>query len=277
MKNFFRVCSLLLLLGVVLCIGGAAAGGVLYGGIDGDGLRPIVSRLPRLRWESQEEYDLRTGAGRSRGSVWAGSGKTPEGVSDRADDMPDDAERTVRLKKMDFDLGAGDYTIIEGDDYWIECAGSWVESSMEDGEWRIRTDMVLTNFLNEDRSCTITVPEGCMVESLDWRIGAANVTVYADISAEKASFEVGAGNLELDCLDASRKIDVETGAGSVLLGLAGSWSDYRIGAEVAMGSISVNGEDLISGLAGTCSKGEGGRKISAEIGMGTLSILTERP
>ncbi|MDE7035607.1 MAG: hypothetical protein K2O74_05095, partial [Eubacteriales bacterium] len=74
----------------------------------------------------------------------------------------------------------------------------------------------------------------------------------------------------------SDEIDAEIGAGGLDMVLAGGWEDYSIRAEVAMGSISVNGKDLVAGFAGECSQGSGRRKIRLETGMGSAELYTER-
>ena len=303
MNQLVRACTIVLAVGAALAVAGAAAGGTLYSTIDSEGIHPWNRFYPRLRWETESEYEERTGSSRGNsGSVWDGSRKAPRALDDIENPLPElteplpEVDPVTRLTKIDFELGAGNYTIVEGDSYGLEADGDWVRSDIDNGVWKIRTEKVWSNLGRHiDRNCTITVPAGCTVQTLDWVVGAANVEVSAPIHAEKGDFEIGAGNLEIDSLTVSGKLDIEVGAGNLEigsltvsdrldieigagyagLGLAGSWEDYRIDAEVAMGSVTINGRDLVSGLAGSASKGDGKRKIDAEVGMGAIDITTE--
>ncbi|NBI83297.1 hypothetical protein D3Z48_14675 [Clostridiaceae bacterium] len=300
MKNFVRVCTAVLAVGVLLCIGGAAAGGKLYSSIVDGEIRPFGWWFPRMRGESQEDYDQRTGAGRDGGSVWEPAAPSVYGEPNLPDlaDIPSSLPGITELKKLDFQLSAGEYYIVTGDAYGYSCNDAdWLTSKVENGVWKLSVAKKWFKFDWDDtRICTITIPEGCTVEKAELSLGAADVEIAAPITAqkleietgaadvtfsapvtvEKADLEVGAGSLSFSLLDASDEIDAEIGAGGLDMVLAGGWEDYSIRAEVAMGSISVNGKDLVAGFAGECSQGSGRRKIRLETGMGSAELYTEQ-
>lgn len=270
MKNFVRICMAVLALGAVCCAVGAAAGGELYASAVNGRLLPIGNG----QRPAADDADGGSGAGRHgiRSPVWEPA------VPDIPDTLPDidgSLPSVQSLKELDFELGAGEYTIVTGEGYGLEYEGSWISSAIDDGVWELRTPRGWFNLgVGEARVCTITVPEGCTVEALNLDIGAANVQVLAPIHAESVDIDLGAGNLAIDVLDVSDEINLDVGAGNLELGLTGSWADYRIDADVAMGSISIDGQDLVSGFAGTASQGSGSRRINADLGMGHISIRT---
>lgn len=268
MKNWVRVFAVMLAIGAAFCIGGAAANGTLYGNFRHGRLFPI--------WGS-DDVIRPVGSGRGA-SVWNGTRHIDSDIGDMSNWLGklDEITEITELREMDFSLGAGNYQIVEGDGFGLQYDGDWIESNIEDGVWKICTEWVWTNaFRDDDRTCIIYVPTGCVVDKLNWSIGAASVEVLAPITANTANLEIGAGNLEFDRLDVHKKINTEIGAGNLELNLTGGWSDYTIDADVAMGSILVNDETLVGGLAGTCSKGSGPRKIKASLGMGCIDIHTD--
>lgn len=268
MKTSLRIFAGMLAVGAAFCIVGVAARGTLYGRFHNGSLLPV--------WGSDSGYKP---AGSRRGaSVWNGPRHIGNDIGDMSSWLGklDNIDEITELREMDFELGAGNYQIVEGDSFGLQYDGDWIESNIEDGVWKICTEWVWTNaFRDDDRTCIIYVPTGCVVDKLNWSIGAASVEVLAPITANKVNLEIGAGNLEFDRLDVHEKIDIEVGAGNLELNLTGGWSDYTIDADVAMGSIFVNDETLVSGLAGTCSKGSGPRKIKASLGMGCIDIHTD--
>lgn len=279
MKNLIRICAAVLVVGLLCCIGGAAAGGRLYSTIRGNMLLPFGWGAPRL--QPAEEDASAGGSGRHgiQSPVWEPSLPEPGG------DLPaiDGALPGVtEIRELDIDLGAGNYRIVTGDAYGMEFphgsyGDDWIESDIDDGVWKIHTDSSWLNFgFGDARSCTIVVPEGCTVEKLEISVGAANVEVDALMTAEKVELEVGAGNLTISGIAFTDRLDAEVGAGNLDLGLPGAPEDYRFDAEVAMGTITVNGSDLVTGLIGSAHRGDGSLRVDIETGMGCVNIYTEK-
>lgn len=309
MKNFMRVCAAVLVVGIALCIGGAAAGGRLYSSVRGNALIPFDFTwwgIPRLRPIDELETEGR-GRQDARRSVWEPAVSSaepppfdlpPDAAGADLPELDGELERVSTLKTLDFELGGGNYEIVVGDDYGLLYDGDWVDSEIEDGVWKLRTDSSWFNLgLVDSRSCTITVPANCAVDKLEWTIGTANVEISAPISAEKiemelgganveffapisaknVEIELGAGNLEIDCMDFSDWLEAEVGAGNLSLGLPGAAEDYFIDAEVAMGTVALDGDELASGLVGTCFFGDkSARRIDIDLGMGNVDLTTGR-
>lgn len=286
MNNFVRICLVVMAVGVVCCIGGAAAGGRLYSSVRGSTLFPMSwGGLPRLHPIEEEEQAAGSGRHGIQNPVWEPAEPKAPASRPEAPEAPDtpetggtlpELERVTTLKKMDFELGAGDYTIVVGDDYGLEYDGSWISSDMDNGVWKLRTDFHWSNFgIGTPRSCTIIVPAGCTVEEIDWSVGAANVWVEAPITAEEVDIELGAGNLTIDSLDVTKELSADIGAGNLELVLTGREADYDIRADVAMGTVNVNGQELVSGFVGSAGlRGEGTRKIRFDVGVGNVDLET---
>lgn len=110
---------------------------------------------------------------------------------------------------------------------------------------------------------------------LEINVGAGEFTADGKITADEAEFEVGAGELFLELLD-TRRLDGECGMGDMELTLAGSAKDYNCDLECGIGSISL-GEDEYSGLAREKkirNKGAG-REICLECGIGEIVVSFE--
>lgn len=301
MNAFIKVCASVLAVGAVLCAVGAAAGGTVYSTLDGSGLHPWNHYLPRLHGipdlddETRAANDIDTGASRSGGSVWEGE-RLPAGADGNggtsADVFPDgEVYAGAQLDKLDIEIGGGKLVVIEGDDFAVTEGADDLESRLENGTWKIRTK---SGFSWKARSCTITVPAGCWIGSLDLELGGGSAEIHVPLTVKRADFEVGAGSLEVFAPFNTERIDLEVGAGSMafdsltvadrvkadvgmgsmFLGLTGSVSDYTTRADVAMGNVTINDRTFVSGMAKELTEGNGPVLLDLNVGMGEVDIVT---
>lgn len=302
MNAFIKVCTSVLAVGAVLCAVGAAAGGTIYSTLDGSGLHPWNHYLPRLHGIPDLDAETRaangadTGISRSGGSVWEGE-RLPAGAAGNGGssaDVPPDAGAyaEAQLDKLDIEIGGGKLVVIAGDDFTVTEGADDLESRLENGVWKLHTK---SGAFWKARSCTITVPASCLIQSLDLELGGGSVEIHVPLAAKRADFEVGAGSVEVFAPFTTDRIDLEVGAGSmafdsmtvtdhakvdvgmgsVSLGLTGSVSDYTTRADVAMGSVSVNDRTFVSGMAKELTEGNGPVLLDLDVGMGEVDIFTE--
>lgn len=305
MNAFVKVCASVLAVGAVLCAVGAAAGGTVYSTLDGSGLHPWNHYLPRLQGipdldaGTRASNDVDTGVIRNGGSVWEGErlparaagngGVTSDGG---AYDASGEAYAGAQLDKLDIEIGGGKLVVIEGDDFAVTEGADDLESRLENGTWKIRTK---SGFSWKARSCTITVPAGCSIQSLDLELGGGSTEIHVPLTARRAEFEVGAGSVEVFAPFTTERIDLEVGAGSmafdsltvtdrvkadvgmgsISLDLTGSVSDYTTRADVAMGTVEINDRTFVSGMAKELTEGNGPLLLDLEVGMGSVEIFTE--
>lgn len=301
MNAFVKVCASVLAVGAVLCAVGAAAGGTVYSTLDGSGLHPWNHYLPRLRaipdLDTRTANDIDTGASRDGGSVWEGE-RLPAGAAENGDnsaDPPTEGWTSTyagsELDKLDIEIGGGKLVVIEGDDFAVTEGADDLESELKDGVWKLRTK---SGAFWKARSCTITVPAGCWIGSLDLELGGGSAEIHVPLTVKRADFEVGAGSLEVfapfnterielevgagsmafDSLTVADRVKADVGMGSMFLGLTGSVSDYTTRADVAMGDVTINDRTFVSGMAKELTEGDGPVLLDLDVGMGEVDIVT---
>lgn len=207
------------------------------------------------------------------------------------------------VTSIDFELGLGDYEIVEGDTFSITgTVPRGTTSANRNGEWEIRIaehrGFSALNFGGIGRRdasprAVITLPRGFEATELDVSIGMGSLSAdtlaardatldvamgemtVAALTADISTLEIGMGELRIDTLD-SKRADVEVGMGSGVIGLAAPWADYGYSADVGMGQISLNGAALTHGFADRETFGRtGDRMLSADVGMGELELYAE--
>lgn len=277
MKKLITICLILFALGCGMGIAGAFAGGELYGSYYDGALHSVRESL----WDAGEFIDSHVRDG-LRFREWRDDGGYHSGwFFDDDDDrsfsvvgwdkvyVPDiDDVPAPDIRKLELSFDGGDYRIVEGDEF--DCSGAIVrKSEMHGGTWELSLRR------KNSTETTITLPEMAF-DKLECNIGAASLTIDIPLAVEKAEFNIGAGELFLnEPLDAA-KIEVECGLGNASLQLTGQESDYGYEVAASMGSVTLNGNELAGGLAGTYRSSSGGsRKLELNVGAGTIDVTTQ--
>ncbi|MDO4270860.1 MAG: hypothetical protein Q4C72_08065 [Eubacteriales bacterium] len=274
MKKLIIACLVVLLAGGALAIGGAAAGGELYGSYYDGALHSVResfldgSDFVRRRLHYEEGY--------GRDGVWHsgwfedgygvddfGGGHFGDGFDDGLADLPDSD-----ITKLDLSFDGGNYRIIEGDTFG--CTGAIVrKESMHNGKWELSLKR------KNSTEATVTLPQ-TVFEELECNVGGASVVIDLPLTVQEAEFNVGAGSLTAaEALDA-KKIELDCGMGSASLLLAGGADEYGYEIAAALGSATLNDDELAGGIAGTRrAERRGGRSLEINVGAGSVELFTE--
>lgn len=277
MKKLITLCLILLALGCGIGIAGAFAGGELYGSYYDGALHSVRESL----WDAEDYIGSHIRNGFHYSDWYDDDGYHSGWFLDDDDDrsftvigwdkvyVPDiDDVPAPDIRKLELSFDGGDYRIVEGDEF--DCSGAIVrKSELHGGTWELSLRR------KNSTETTITLPHSAF-EKLECNIGAASVTIDIPLTIDKAEFNIGAGDLTIaQPLDAS-KIEVECGLGSADLALAGQESDYGYEIAASMGSVSLNGDELAGGLAGTYrSSAKGKRELELNVGAGTIDVTTQ--
>lgn len=288
MKLLGKIAAVILVLGIVLSVAGAALGGDLYSSWYNGSLHT---------WN--EARSIGFGQYRPHFSLFGFiNGAVHDGVSDAwnetledwdhdldefhhdvqsfTDDLPDlpaaddvwnyDSDITA----LEFELGEGDYRIEAGDGFQMSGSGASTTSSWVDGHtWHIESR---NKNKIKHHAVVITIPSDTAFDNIEINAGAATVTSCA-LSAQKIAFSVGAGTLDVESAVAD-KLEIEVGMGTLSAMIPGTWADYSYKCEVGMGEVTIDGETLAGGLASETRGGSGPRKLELEVGMGTVDLTT---
>lgn len=260
MKLWTKLCVGLLVLGLVLGIGGKAAGGRLYGYADGQ-IKPLFLLLEHWHdWDDRIDdiLDPDHHTNTATRIPLNDSGAPPAAVTG------------LEVTGLKLELAYGNYTLVPGGAYTVSGDTDGVESWFdEDRVFHVRgADKRLRN-----SSITIEIPGDVVLDEISIEAGAAMVDI-AQLSCREFDLEAGAADVNLDLLDAY-DINLECGAGAVSATLSGSREDYTIEAECAMGSFHLDHEPFLTGLAGEASTGHGPRELDVEVGAGSVEVSFE--
>lgn len=133
------------------------------------------------------------------------------------------------VQALDLDIGYGEVTIVEGDEFHIDAQNVLetfdLESEVSNGVWRIALDadrnigifglnfpMITVFGENLSPDITITVPEGFVSKNTDIQLGAGRLDAEV-IRAENGTFQVDAGELRVEELTVSNNSKFNVGAG----------------------------------------------------------------
>ncbi|MBE7080310.1 MAG: DUF4097 domain-containing protein [Clostridiales bacterium] len=160
----------------------------------------------------------------------------------------------------------------------------------------------------ENAVLTIYVPVGTVFENVNLTTGAGRLTVD-NLSAETIDFELGAGEVSIGSLIATKSADIEGGAGRITVSggalknldidmgvgelnltsafsgecnldmgigesnitLIGMKDDYKLDLEKGLGSITIDGKDV----SDFGSSGNGTNKVDISGGIGAINIRFE--
>lgn len=254
MKRLVKICAVVLILGLVLAIGGWAAGGKLYTSYWHGSLHTVR--------ESLDKGNAFIPPWQSRGWKYA------HDPDDHAVAAPDSMTDTV--SDLNFELACGSFTLIDGEDFSVTGPGAdRVRFWMDEDTWHIEAvDPSLKNM-----AVTIEMPLTRRYDEIS--IEAETAELHADsLSCREFDLELGAGAATIARLDAD-DTDISCGMGRTDVTLAGTPDDYTIDGECAMGALNLNGKPLLSGIAGSAVSGSGPRQVDAEVGAGAIDLHFE--
>lgn len=213
-------------------------------------------------------------------------------------------EITSEIHSLDIQINAADFKIQQADGFSVESNLKYLSVSEKDGVLTI-IDEAKSNSTYINPILTLYVPEGFVFNTVDIATGAAKLTADT-LSADWVELDLGAGDVRFENLNAAVEADIQGGAGQITIAsgtindlslemgvgemnlcaalrgnsnlefgvgtyqltLLGSKEDYRVEIEKGLGSITVDGTDVL----GFDSIGNGQNHVEIEGGVGTIQI-----
>lgn len=308
MKLLRNICLIVLVLGIVLCVGGAAAGGTLYSSWWNGTVHTWREALEAGRnyvyreWHDDDHHDWfdpddddwfdpddgRAAAQPDASASSAGSAaaSVSTGVADdftqglTAYTFTNDELRLIR--SLDVDIEHGDLLLDTGDTLALATEGASIRIEeytlkIDPARGAAQTRVHLTipaqaEYDEVDLQCKggLIALGAVSCREFDLETWGAAVTLDS-LSATETSFSIGAGTLTAGRIT-SRETDLSCGAGTAEVGFSGAQSDYTIEAECGAGTLRLDGKDALTGPARETTFGRGYNKIEAEIGAGTIAL-----
>lgn len=267
-KGFLIAAVVLILFGLVLCAGGAAAGGIYY---SGNSVNKVIHNV--LKGEDyhltidEEGVQVKVESDDSQGTY---------------DGWQESSFSSQEVKSLKIDITKAEVEIIENEssqEFSVYTDGGKFSVDVKNGVLKIKSDSKLNEnklsvkipadfeFSEVDISAgaaSVEIPR-ILARKLDVEIGAGSVEV-GEISAEEAEFDIGAGeiivsngNVEKCSVDVdlgdfqydgiiTRECDVECGMGNADIRLEGKEEDYNYEIECSAGNVDIDGRNY-SGLA----------------------------
>lgn len=197
---------------------------------------------------------------------------------------------TRSVQKLEVELGAGEVTILPGDDFTTTCNKDGVVFSSLNGQ-TYQVEMADTGApWTGSLEVTITVPRDNIPRELDLAIGAGQMTVR-DLSCETADLEIGAGQMKLQNVVCTSEMDIDLGVGQLKYegALSGKVdvdcdmghvkmviprpADFGYRIDCSLGTVKLGGEKRVSGLSNEVSAREDAATFfDIECGMGSVDI-----
>ena len=221
----------------------------------------------------------------------------------------------AEIRNLYMEIKAADIRIKEGDVFLVESNLKHLRVDEKDGRLIIKdtTEVSAGHFASnnfKDALLTLYIPEGTVLDHVGLITGAGRLT--ADyLSAETLDFELGAGEVTIGTLTAAKSADISGGAGQITVSdgaiknldlemgvgqfnltsaltgdcrldsgvgemnitLLGSKDDYRLEFEKGLGSISVGAESI----SNHGSIGDGTNKVEIHGGVGAINVDFKEP
>ena len=214
---------------------------------------------------------------------------------------------TADIHNLDIEINAADLYIKEGDAFSVESNLKHLKVEENGGLLTIQETKKFTGTYT-DAVLTVYVPAGTVFDNVNLTTGAGRLTI-GDMSSGTLDFELGAGDVSIDSLIATKSADIEGGAGritiaggtlkdldldmgvgqlnltSALIGncqldlgvgesnitLIGRKEDYKLDLEKGLGNISVDGVNV----SDYGSSGNGTNKVEINGGVGSINVRFE--
>lgn len=312
MKKFTKVCLILcgvfLILGIVFCIIGTAAGFQIQqlGQMVREGALSIVPG----NWDGEPD--------------WENSGRDESDWTKNAKAWPADE---VKNLDIEFDFGTLIIQPSENDSIEVsaEYRSNWknhtraIQWKMKDGTLELedaldKKILKLFSYSSEDAALIIRIPEGKIFHQVSMDVGAAEVSLETELAASEiditlgagnavirenkaltlkadyATLEIGAGSMELGGIEVTeletkcgagdlklrnvtaQNVDVECGVGQISMEMTGRQEDYNYEVSCGIGQVVV-GDASYSGLGQSKQiQNSGNKYMEIDCGIGKIDI-----
>ena len=210
----------------------------------------------------------------------------------------------VEIHNLDIEINAADLLIKEGDAFSVESNLKHLKVEEKGGLLTIKETKKFTGTYT-GAVLTVYVPAGTVFDNVSLTTGAGRLTI-GTLSSGTLDFELGAGDVSVDSLVATKSADIEGGAGRITISggalkdldlemgvgqlnltaaltgdcrldlgigesnitLIGNKEDYKLDLEKGLGSISVDGK-IVSDFG---SSGNGTNKVEINGGVGSINV-----
>lgn len=289
-KGFLIAAVVLILFGLVLCAGGAAAGGAYEAN---KAVRSVIKDKDYQVTVDKEDVQITAEKEDSKTNYdYVGMNE--------ADFLAED------VRSLEIKIGTAEVEIVENnssDSFSVYTDGGEFNISVKRGTLTIKSN----SKLNENK-LYVEIPTGFEFDEVDISAGAASVDIQY-ISAKKVDMEIGAGAIEIGTILAreaefeigageitvsdgnvekcsvdvdlgnfqydgtiTRECDVECGMGNAEIRLDGKEEDYNYEIECSAGNVNIGGTNY-SGLAyGKHINNRAAATIEIECSMGNVTI-----
>lgn len=295
-KMALKVAAILLIPGVLLVAAGGAMGGMraLFRGYWGFTEDTAASEVRIIEGGEEvsriEDFSIRNKrferASNKREHCDASSWENQPQNSYQGAQVPQG-----EIHSLDFEIGAAELILTQGDEFALEVQGSQYYRSWQDqGVWKIETQPEVYAKHNQTPTFYVTIPreaqflevefsvgvgtleaEGITCDNASIEVGAGTVTVD-DLVSEQCKMEVGAGTIDIYGGKISGIAKIECGLGSVDMNVQRPES-YGSSIELGMGTITIDGTEY-SGVAHEQKMGSAEAKTfyDVECAMGKVNI-----
>lgn len=213
------------------------------------------------------------------------------------------------IRDLDIHVNAADLYIKEGTAFSVESNLKHLKVEEKDGRLIIEETERFWGFYS-NAMLTVYVPEGTVFDHVNLTTGAGRLTIEI-LSSGTLDFELGAGDVTIDTLVATKSADIEGGAGrmtisggaienleldmgvgqlnltSALTGncqmnlgvgesnitLLGNKTDYKLELEKGIGNITIDGQNV----SDYGSSGNGSRFVKISGGVGSINVSFQTP
>lgn len=267
-KMALKVAAILLIPGVLLIAAGGAMGGMrkvsqaLLGGYwDFDTNTSAAEvRIEDVK-DVEEIDDIEDFSIHTKGNERASGEREHCGASSWANQPQTSYQGAAvpqgEIHSLDFEVGAAELILTQGDEFALEVEGSQhYRSWQEHGVWKIETQPEVYARRDQIPTFYVTIPEDAQFLEVEFSVGIGTVEAES-ITCGKASIEVGAGTVTLENL-ISEQCEMEVGAGAI--DINGGKMSGITEIECGLGSVDMNVERPES------------YGCKMELGMGTISI-----
>ena len=211
----------------------------------------------------------------------------------------------IDINTLDIDVAFTNLTIKTGDILKIETDNSYISSEEKNQKLEIKEKNRKWLFNYEEKELILYLPESLDLDEIRIGTGAGRVNIE-NLNTEKLKFELGAGETKIQKINVSHECEIDGGAGklSILSGtindidldmgvgevnltatltgrneinagigslninLQGGKESYKIQADKGIGSIKIDGEEIINGEI----FGKGENYIEVDGGIGNIKI-----
>lgn len=149
---------------------------------------------------------------------------------------------SAEIRNLEIEIGAADFSIKEGNAFSVESNLKHLKVEEKGNTLFIKETRKLSGTY-ANAVLTLYIPSGAELNNVELTTGAGRLTI-GDLSAETLDFELGAGEVTIASLTATRSAEIDGGAGRITVS-GGALNDLDLG----MGVGQLN---LTSALSGNC-------------------------